>query len=218
MYVGVTPMMAELVDMELDESKVYTIKFTNLSGNTYYLYSTHSIVTYSSSKSFNPDEIDNSFLFRFKKAPNTSATSTLTSHKAYYIQSVLNDKYVTNREESQVTLTKVDGNLSSNEDIRWVVQKDGDIHKIFLAQWTSGSFYFSNYGWYPQDMEQPVVLNYNSSRDLVIEEVIINNEELNSGKILREASFFRPSSMVFLSSCSSIAYRCGISRACARTY
>lgn len=182
MYAGVTPMMAELVDMELDESKVYTIKFTNVSGNTHYLYSTNTIVTFSSSSAFNPNDIAESFLFRFKKAPDTSTSSTQTSHKAYYIQSVLNEKYVTNRGESQVILSEVSGDLSSNRNIRWVVQKDGDIHKIYLAQYTSGSYFLTNCGWYPQNSESPVDLNSFSSRDLKIEEVFINDEELNAKK------------------------------------
>ena len=79
-------------------------------------------------------------------------------------------------------LTAVQGDLSTNQNIRWVVQSNGNVHKIFLAKYTSGAFDLSNYGWYPSSSDDPVELNSYSSRDLIIEEVIINNEELDAKK------------------------------------
>ena len=183
MCVGVTPMMAELVDMELDESKVYTIKFTNSLGNTYYLYSTGSIITWDTSKSFNPNEIDDSFLFRFKTAPNTSSSSTISSHKAYYIQSVKDNKYIYYRSTTQTALVAVDDSkLSTTQTIRWVVQQESEVNKIFSAQYGGGDYFITTYAWWPAGSGETLGLSNTASRDLKIEEVIINNEELDAKK------------------------------------
>ena len=180
-FVGVMPSMAELVDMELDESKVYTIKFTDLSDNTHYLYSTGSIVTWDNSKLFDPNNIDDSFLFRFKKAQNTASNSTLSSHKAYYIQSVNDNNYIYYRSETQTALMAVDDSkLLTTQTVRWVVQQEGEVNKIFSAQYGGGSYFITTYAWWPAGSGETLGLSKTASRDLIIE--VVSNYEPGGGE------------------------------------
>lgn len=169
-FVGVVPSTAQ-EDYILDESKVYSIKFTDDQSNEYYIYSEATYVTYNTSKSF--DEKDKSFHFKFSAAPTTK-----DGHKAYYIKSVSTEKYLYSRSATndyQILLQYVD-NISTNKFVRWIVQQDGDALKIVWASNTGGSYYHSNYFWNPSTSESPISVNYKQSKNFKIEEVNLSGD------------------------------------------
>ena len=170
-FVGVVPSMAT-DDLVLDESKVYTIKFTTNLGKEAYIYAENSYVTYDTSVGYNQE--NEATHFKFVLAPQSG-----DGHKVYYIKSVSTEKYLFRRSDSNgYTATLVDGYTSDKQ--RWIVLKDGDTHKIMWAKSTGGVYYETTYFLNPSEMGSPVTISDGSFKTLTIE--AIDGSEVGGGE------------------------------------
>ena len=157
-----TPMMAEYVDAEIDESKTYVIKIKDT--QNYIFADGDKYLTYRTDTPYN--ETDTKFHFVFVKYNKTTYDD---NSKLYYIQSVSSSKYAFRNGTSSYTgEPAVELATSKNNTGLWIVKKEGDTFKIIRAKYNNGFYENTNECWSPNNGD-PISFSNSPSKSLVIE-------------------------------------------------
>ncbi len=175
MYVGVTPMMAEYVDAEIDESKTYVIKIKD--SQNYIFAEGDKYPTYRTDTPY--DATDTKFHFVFVKYNKTTYDD---NSKIYYIKSVSSGMWATyfstssSTGEPAVELAR----SQNNQTGLWIVKKEGDTFKIIRAKYNNGFYENSNQCWNPSFGGEPISFSTSPSKSLVIE--ALDGSEVGGGE------------------------------------
>ena len=158
MYIGVTPMMADV-----DVTKKYAIRYIHIDGTSYYLIAntnSNSITLTNTS----PADFSDEYCFVF-----VDTGKELDGNKLYKIKTLANNFYTYKPSQSYLYIKEANDN-----DNNWIVEDTGDggVY-IYWVQYNDGNYSKTTFTWYPipTQIGRALTLNNSGKRALELIEV-----------------------------------------------